>query len=83
MNFENLTEQQLRNLEEFMKVTMACDEEQLNAIDHQIPMTQELFQRCLDSLVRIHAVRQIDCLLQEYPDFTRKCGYDIDDASET
>lgn len=82
MNYEDLTEQQLRNLEEFMKVTMICDEEQLDAIDHQIPMTLELFKRCLDSLIKIHAVRQIKCLMQEFPDFARECSYDIDDSSQ-
>ncbi len=60
MNYEDLTERQKRNLEEFMKVTMVCDEEQLAAIDHLIPMTQELFERCLDTLIKINAARQIE-----------------------
>lgn len=79
MNFDDLTERQKKNLEEFMKVTMACDEEQLAAIDHLIPMTQELFERCLDTLIQINAVRQIDSLLEEFPEMAKKCGEALDE----
>lgn len=74
MNYEDLTEQQKKNLEEFLRVTKACDKEQLAAIDHQIPMTQELFERCLDTLIEINAVRQIECLMQEFPELAKECG---------
>lgn len=77
MNYEDLTDRQKRNLEEFMKVTMACDEEQLAAIDHLIPMTQELFERCLDTLIQINAVRQIECLMDEFPEMAKECGREI------
>lgn len=80
MNDKDLTERQKKNLEEFLNVTLTCDEEQLAAIDHQIPMTQELFERCLDSLMKIKAYRQIDCLMQEFPDFAIACGDELDAA---
>lgn len=79
MNYEHLTERQKKNLEEFLRVTMACDKEQLDAIDHQIPMTQELFERCLDTLIEINAVRQIDYLMQEFPKLAKACGSNLKD----
>lgn len=66
-----------KNLEEFVNVTMVCDEEQLAAMDHQIPMTQELFERCLESLIAIHAVQQIDRLLEEFPEQAIECGKEL------
>lgn len=77
MNFKDLTDRQKRNLKEFIDVTMACDEEQLAAMDHQIPMTQKLFEQCLDTLIEIHAVRQIESLMQDFPEFAKECGRDL------
>lgn len=82
MNYDNLTEKQKSNMKEFLNVTLACDEEQLAAMDHQIPMTQELFERCLDTLIGIHAVRQIETLLQDFPDLAEECGSDFDEAAK-
>lgn len=78
MNYEDLTEQQRQNIGEFLKVIMTCDEEQLDAMDHQIPMTPALFERCLDTLISIQAVRQIDSLLKEFPDFAIQCGSEFE-----
>lgn len=82
MNYEDLTERQKKNLEEFLRVTKACDKEQLDAIDHLIPMTQELFDRCLDTLIAINAVRQIECLMQEFPDLANKCGSKLENPEK-
>lgn len=82
MNDKNLTEKQKKNLKEFLEVTLTCDEEQLAAMDHQIPMTRELFEQCLDTLIQIHAVRQIENLLQEFPELAKECGKDFDEVAE-
>lgn len=82
MNYEDLTERQAKNLKEFLEVTLTCDEEQLAAMDHQIPMTRELFERCLDNLIQIHAVHQIENLLQDFPELAKECGKDFDEVSE-
>lgn len=82
MNYDELTETQQENLEEFLKVTVICDEEQLAAMDHQIPMTRELFERCLDSLISIHAVQQIERLLEEFPEWADPCEGCMDCIAE-
>ena len=82
MNYEDLTERQKKNLEEFLRVTKACDKEQLAAIDHLIPMTQELFERCLDTLIAINAFRQIECLMQEFPDLAKECGRKLENPEK-
>ncbi|WP_373102826.1 hypothetical protein [Blautia obeum] len=57
-------------VDEFFKVTSALSNEQAAAIDHVIPMTQELFESCLDKLMSVDAVRSSMKLMEEYPDFT-------------
>ena len=57
-------------VDEFFKVTSALSNEQAAAIDHVIPMTQELFESCLDKLMSVDAVRSSMKLMEEYPEFT-------------
>lgn len=65
----NLTEKQKKNMQEFLAVTLSFGEEELAAIDHQVPMTPELFERCMDACISVHAVNQLDRLMTEFPEF--------------
>ena len=55
---------------EFFRVTFALSDERTAAIDHVIPMTQELFESCLDKLMSVDAIRSSIKLMEEYPEFT-------------
>jgi dsDNA-specific endonuclease/ATPase MutS2 len=56
-------------MNEFLDITFRLKEDELLAIDKQIPMTQELFDYCCDRLSEIGAENQFFKLLAEYPDF--------------
>jgi hypothetical protein len=66
-----LTEKQMENLVDFFTVLFKFDEEALAALDKQIPMTQEIYDRCIDQCME--AGSDVDAtffsLLKEYPDF--------------
>lgn len=66
---KDLTEEQLEWFDEFLKVTFLMTQEEQKALDKQIPMTQELFDRCCDRLSEIGAEKQFYQLLFDYPDF--------------
>ena len=65
------TEKQLKNFWSFLVETFKFDEQQTAAIDHQIPMTQEIFDSILDRCMEIGS--DVDPLfnrmLIEYQDF--------------
>lgn len=58
--------------EEFLGVTMNLSEEQLKAMDGLCPMTQEIFDGCIEGCVRIGAFEQIAKLESEYPEMFRE-----------
>lgn len=69
VEYKDLTDQESRNFTEFLQVTRACSPNQLAAMDHQIPMTRELFEECMDVLISIHAVQHLDRLMDDFPEF--------------
>lgn len=67
---KEVVEKYPKEVDEFFRVTFALSDEQTAAIDHVIPMTQELFESCLDKLMSVDAIRSSIKLMEEYPEFT-------------
>lgn len=63
---EKLTEKQKRRLDEFVKEAIYLTDKENAAIEHQILMTQELFEQCVGHCVEIGAYFRLICLLNEY-----------------
>lgn len=70
MSPKEVVEKYPKEVDEFFRVTFALSDEQAAAIDHVIPMTQELFESCLDKLMSVDAIRSSMKLMEEYPEFT-------------
>lgn len=66
---QEVMEKYPQEVEEFFKVTFALSDEQTAALDHVIPMTQELFEACFDRLMSVDAIRSSMKLMEEYPEF--------------
>lgn len=68
----NLGEKEYRNLWTFLVETFEFTEEQTAAIDHQIPMTQEMFDSILDRCDEIgkNSDKLFFRMLKEYPQYT-------------
>ena len=71
-----LTKEQMKNLNCFLIETFAFTEEQKDAIDQQIPMTQEIFDSIIDRCNELGSVADpiFFRLLRQYPDFTDVYG---------
>lgn len=69
--YNELNNKGKRNLEEFLTITFEFTDEQLAAIDYQIPMTQEIYDSILDRCMMLgDSVDNLFYrLLVEYPDF--------------
>lgn len=69
--YDELNNKGKRNLEEFLTITFEFTDEQLAAIDYQIPMTQEIYDSILDRCMMLgDSVDNLFYrLLVEYPDF--------------
>ena len=70
MSPKEVVEKYPKKVDEFFRITFALSDEQAAAIDHVIPMTQELFESCLDKLMSVDAIRSSMKLMEEYPEFT-------------
>lgn len=68
-NFGNLTEKQKERFYEFVKESILLTQEENAAIDRQIPMTQELFEACIEHCIRIDDMNRVYTLIDEYPQF--------------
>lgn len=68
---ENFTNGQIKRAEEFLDVSVLLTDEELQALDKQISMTQELFDRLCDRLSEIGAHSEFFRLLNEYPEFLK------------
>ena len=77
-----LTNEQLARVDEFMKVAVLLKDDEIQAIDKQIPMTQDLFDRLCDRLSEIGAQNEFFRLLSEYPDFLMASGKEIENEIE-
>jgi len=60
---------QSEGMKEFLKVTFYLNDEELKALDKQIPMTPELFDRCCDKLSEIGAEKELLQFMLDYPEF--------------
>lgn len=69
MKVSELPKEKQKSLIEFVDITFRLKEDELQALDKQIPMTQELFDRCCDRLSEIGADNHFFQLLLDYPDF--------------
>ncbi len=56
-----------QKLEEFLRVTVQMSQKQLKAIDGLIPMTQDVFNSCVEKCVKAGARTQYERLISEYP----------------
>lgn len=74
----NLTRKEEECLKEYLLITKFCTSEQLDAMNHEIPMTRTLFSECLDICIALTAVHQLNRLALEYPEFWQACSRDID-----
>lgn len=67
IEYDKLTKEQQNGLKDFVNEAILLTEEENAAIEHQIEMTQELFEQCLSSLVRIGSIRGFNRLCNEFP----------------
>lgn len=80
--FDNLTDREKERLAEFVREAIYLTEEENAAIEHQVPMTQELFEQCVDHCVQIGAYFRMTCLLNEYPEFAEEYARKIEEEVE-
>ena len=71
-NTDELSNNQLDRFEEFLKTTFLLDEDELKALDKQIPMTQEMFDHLCSRLTEIGTDRLAFELMLDYPDLLLK-----------
>lgn len=71
-NFEELTEGQRENLEEFAVVSVRCSREVLEAIEEQRPMTAGLFRRCMEELGDLEAIGTMESLMKRWPRYAEQ-----------
>lgn len=57
------------NLSEFLEMTFRLTEEELRAVDHMIPMTQELFDSIVDKCAGMETDNFFFKFIGEYPEF--------------
>lgn len=81
---ERLTDRQKERLGEFVREAIYLTEEENAAIEHQIPMTQELFEQCVGHCVEIGAYFRLTCLLNEYSyyadEYVRKIEEEVENS---
>ncbi len=77
--YDELSEKEKRNFEEFLILTFEFSDDELAAIDKQKPMTMELFSSCLAKCTDRGLYKLFERLLDEYPDLTDKYVKVIDD----
>ena len=58
-----------KNLSEFLELTIRLTEEELEAVDHMIPMTQELFDSIVDKCAWMDTEEFFFRFIDEYPEF--------------
>lgn len=82
--FDKLTDREKERLAEFVREAIYLTEEENEAIEHQIPMTQELFEQCTAHCEEIGAMYRLTCLIDEYPEFAdeyvRKMEEEVEDS---
>lgn len=73
MNPSKLTKQQQERMDDFFTRVFYFSEEEQEAIEGWIPMTQKLFDSCIDRCMELgeSTDRTSFCLLRQYPDFNK------------
>lgn len=82
MRFNELSKEQQKEMADFLNITFYLKTDELQALDKQIPMTQELFERCCDRLSEIGAEKRFFQLLLDYPDLMIKRADEIEKEIE-
>ena len=77
--YDELSNKEKYNFEEFLITTFKFSEEELAAIDKQKPMTMELFSSCLAKCTEWGLYKLFERLLDEYPELTDKYVKAIED----
>lgn len=67
---------------EFLKVTLKLPEGHLRAVDGLAPMTQEIFDDCLDECVGLGAQRQFRELVDRFPGLYREYADRLDSDAD-
>ncbi|OUQ16964.1 hypothetical protein B5E84_10910 [Lachnoclostridium sp. An14] len=71
-DFRNLTEGQMENLLEFAEVSARCSKEVLEALEEQVPVTYELFRKCMEELGTVGAIGALTEMMGRYPDYGKR-----------
>ena len=77
--YDELSNKEKHNFEEFLILTFEFSGDELAVIDKQKPMTMELFSSCLAKCTEWGLYKLFERLLDEYPDLTDKYVKAIDD----
>ena len=77
--YDELSEKEKHNFEEFIILTFEFSEDELAAIDKQKPMTMELFSSCLVKCTELGLYKLFERLLDEYPELSDKYVKAIED----
>lgn len=77
--YDELSEKEKRNFEEFLILTFEFSEDELAAIDKQKPMTIEIFSSCLAKCTEHGLYKLFERLLDEYPELSDKYIKAIED----
>ena len=77
--YDELSNKEKHNFEEFLITTFEFSEDELAAIDKQKPMTMELFSSCLAKCTEHGLYKLFERLLDEYPELSDKYVKTIED----
>ena len=70
--YDELSNKEKHNFEEFLILTFEFSEDELAAIDKQKPMTIEIFSSCLAKCTEHGLYKLFERLLDEYPELSDK-----------
>lgn len=77
--YKKLTKEQQARVRDFAREAILLSDEINSALEHQIPMTQELFKQCASELIRINSSTGFHRLFDEFPEqaeeFERTMGH--------
>lgn len=58
-----------KTIDDFLTITFCLTEEELQAVDHLIPMTQEIFDSIMEKCGELEISKFFVNFINEYPDF--------------
>ena len=77
--YDELSNKEKHNFEEFLILTFEFSDDELSAIDKQKPMTMELFSSCMAKCTGHGLYKLFERLLDEYPELSNKYVKAIDE----